>query len=219
MTESSIIHSKSKQSFSEDLPDYSHESFASATSESESETSGSNTHSHTDSFGSPTSGSSNISPVSVVKHSISLPEINGMPKPEVIKKSVSVPNFQLNSATSFALQSNIVLFNSKMKSNSSSRKLRQQNMEEEKMKQKKIEQIQKEYGDWNEWQNEVKDTQKQVGEKVKWIYGVFKEIVDSVELVETKEEEIKVCEEGCVPVGKVLEDDKMLIYDLKFSRI
>jgi len=136
MTESSINHSTSNQSFNDDLPDYSHESFASATSESESETSGSNTHSHTDSFGSPTSGSSNISPVSVVKHSISLPEINGMPKPEVIKKSVSVPNFQLNSATSFALQSNIVLFNSKMKSKSSSKSLRQQKMEEEKMKQK-----------------------------------------------------------------------------------
>jgi len=81
------------------------------------------------------------------------------------------------------------------------------------------EQIKKEYGDWNKWQNEVKDTQKQAGEKVKWIYGVFKEIVDSVELDEAEEEEIKVCEEGCVPVGKVPEDDKNLIYDLKFSKI
>ncbi|CAK5086933.1 unnamed protein product [Meloidogyne enterolobii] len=137
MTEFSINHSKSKQSFSEDLPD-SHESFASATSETESETSGSAIHSHNDSFGSSTSGSYKRSPVSVVKHSASLPEINRMPKHEVIKKSVSVPNFELDSTTSFTVLSDIVLFNSKMKSNSSSRKLRQQNMEEEKMKQKKI---------------------------------------------------------------------------------
>nr|CAD2172180.1 unnamed protein product [Meloidogyne enterolobii] len=214
MTESSINLSKSNQSFS-GSPD-SNESFESATSESESETSGSTTHSHIE--GSSSGGSKSSPSSNVVKHSASMPEINGMPKPEVIKKSVSVPNFQLNSTTSFAVQSNIVVFNSKMKSKSSSKSIKQQQMEEEKRKQR-IEQIKKEYGDWNKWQNEVKDTQKQAGEKVKWIYGVFKEIVDSVELDEAEEEEIKVCEEGCVPVGKVPEDDKNLIYDLKFSKI
>ncbi|CAK5088192.1 unnamed protein product [Meloidogyne enterolobii] len=128
MTESSIIHSKSKQSFSEDLPD-SHESFASSTSEAESETSGSAIHSHTNSFSSSTSGSYKRSPVSnVVKHSASLPEINRMPKPVGgIKKSVSTPNFLINS-TSFAAQSSVS--NPKKKSKSSSIKLRQQEIEE-----------------------------------------------------------------------------------------